>query len=169
MIVRGDIFVNDVFVREVFENERVKEFLKKKQGPKGNAMKVGKLDLTPQSVTQTIRIGDESGYCFYIQADYDPNAGWRAKVSMETSGFKTAEAAVLQLRHATGHFVRMLENGGEGRVVWLSERDLATIEDAYRLIPDEVRGTKVRMRALINRLEDDDPESGGVGSNGSER
>ena len=73
-------------------------------------MKVGQLELTPMSVSQTIRVGNESGYAFVVQADWDRETGWHATVGMQSHGFKTAEAAILHVRHAAEHFVRMLSD-----------------------------------------------------------
>jgi hypothetical protein len=73
-------------------------------------MKVGQLELKPTSVSQTIRVGDESGYEFTVQADWDGETGWHATVGMQSHGLKTAESAVLHLRHAAEHFVRMLSD-----------------------------------------------------------
>jgi len=74
-------------------------------------MKVGQLELKPERVSRTIRIGDESGYSFTVQADYDEDPGrWHASVTLESAGFVSPEPAILHLRHAAEHFVRMLSD-----------------------------------------------------------
>lgn len=73
-------------------------------------MKVGQLELQPTSVSQTIVVGDESGYGFTVEASHGVEDGWRACVSMRSHGYVSAEAAILHLRHAAEHFVRMLSD-----------------------------------------------------------
>jgi hypothetical protein len=75
-------------------------------------MKVGRLELTPTSVSQTINVevGDESSYSFQVEAYHDGETGWHACVSMRSHGYVSAEAAILHLRHAAEHFVRMLSD-----------------------------------------------------------
>jgi hypothetical protein len=69
-------------------------------------------------------LSDPSGYKFKIVAEQhvegdlhvegDRIGTWAASVTMSTDGYTTAEAAVLRLRTAAEHFVRMLKEARDG-------------------------------------------------------
>ena len=52
---------------------------------------------------------DESGYRFKITAEQAHFGAWQADVTFGTSGFNSAEAAVMHLKSAAEHFIRMLQ------------------------------------------------------------
>lgn len=54
-------------------------------------------------------LADESGYKFKITAKEHQEGGWYADVTFSASRFKTAEAAVMHLKPAAEHFIRMLK------------------------------------------------------------
>jgi hypothetical protein len=71
-------------------------------------IKVGGLELTPQSAHQSYRFGDESGYSFDVRANLDDEWGWSGSVTFSTFGAQTAEDSIRHLRQAAEHFLRML-------------------------------------------------------------
>jgi len=71
-----------------------------------------------KSTRSEFELSDPSGYKFKIVAEQhvegDRIGAWTASVTMSTDGYATAEAAVLRLRSAAEHFVRMLKEARDG-------------------------------------------------------
>lgn len=61
------------------------------------------------STRQEYRLEDESGYAFHVVADFDPEFGWSASVSVRADGRKTPEAALSSLAVAVEHLLRQLK------------------------------------------------------------
>lgn len=62
---------------------------------------------------KTYQFKNESGYSFEVTAEEVPGEGWRAYVTMRTSGLHTADAAVSHLLHTAKAFVRQVLEGVE--------------------------------------------------------
>jgi hypothetical protein len=60
---------------------------------------------------QVYEFKGEDGYSFEVVAEEVPGQGWRASVTMRTSGFVTAGDAVRHLVHSAEAFVRQVRDG----------------------------------------------------------
>lgn len=77
------------------------------------------MTLELKSTRGEFELSDESGYKFKVittqSLDGDHAGAWHAEVTFSTHGFKTAESAVLHLRSAAEHFVRMLNDARDAQ------------------------------------------------------
>ncbi len=63
-----------------------------------------------KSTREEYRFEDASGYSFDVVADYDPELGWSASVTMSTHGLVSSAAAVEGLADSAKQFLRQLKD-----------------------------------------------------------
>lgn len=64
-----------------------------------------------KATRQEYELADESGYKFQVVAEYDPERGWTAHVSIRAGGYRTEMDAVERVVEHAEQFVRMAKEG----------------------------------------------------------